>query len=348
MSKIFMWAEVHRPKSLDECNLEFLSDGDRALIRHVAITGESPNLLLYGSPGTGKTTVLRLLYAATLKYDIAKLVAEKLTGHRNEPWLIHSKPRTDGTRWGRATLKAIAFCDQADLIPPEDLESARSSLQSVEPNSTAVLTCADPERLPGWLTSRFIQIRFGSAPLRQRDAHFASIVRRCQNILAAEEVPAVPDQELMEIVKLRYSDQRQIVNELQRRYQVRARRRAPEEHVLDYGTPKEFEDPRAFEMHIAAAIEKELLGNGPPQLLKHIPKNRQIDGVPVSDEEWNLRAWHHPSTRAQVIKEQKEWLENLRKAKTTEPQESAATDNGPSEPGETRSPAPKKPSNTIH
>jgi hypothetical protein len=287
MSKTFMWAEIYRPKSLDECILDFLPSEDIALLRHIAATGDSPNLLLHGSPGTGKTTVFRLLFSATFKYDIKEMVAANLKGHKNQPWLAQwydegsgRGDRANGSRARGARTKKVGFVDGFDLSTGNFQEFVRKKLDTPDDNWTFVITADPRHNTDEYQKYGFRLMRFGPASHSDRDAHYAALVSRCQVILEKEEVPRVPESKLTEIVHAEYPDVRQIISELQRRYQIHARRRRAEEHLLDYGTPTEFQDPEEFEAYITDAINKELLGNGPPQRIKHIHTGPYLHGKP--------------------------------------------------------------------
>ena len=58
MSKLFLWVEKYRPKTVSDC---ILTDVNRAVFQGYVDNGEIPNLLLPGTAGIGKTTLAKAL-----------------------------------------------------------------------------------------------------------------------------------------------------------------------------------------------------------------------------------------------------------------------------------------------
>lgn len=56
-----MLSEKYRPKTIDDCVLSHLEPYQEELLRASVNSDRLPNLLLFGTSGTGKTTVARVL-----------------------------------------------------------------------------------------------------------------------------------------------------------------------------------------------------------------------------------------------------------------------------------------------
>ena len=54
-----LWTEQYRPKTIDE--YVFADDNQRQLVTHWVKEKTIPHILLSGSPGTGKTTLAKVL-----------------------------------------------------------------------------------------------------------------------------------------------------------------------------------------------------------------------------------------------------------------------------------------------
>ena len=53
----YIWAQKYRPKTIEEC---IIIDELKDKFQNFVENGDLPNLLLYGTAGTGKTTVAML------------------------------------------------------------------------------------------------------------------------------------------------------------------------------------------------------------------------------------------------------------------------------------------------
>jgi DNA polymerase III delta prime subunit len=210
MSEYFMWSEKHPPKSLDECILEGFPAHVQKTLKAFDKANAVPNILLYGIAGTGKSTV-------------AKILSEKEGYHviwKNGSLLNKDNVRdllpalTNRSLYGD---RRLIFIDEADGMT----QAAQLALRSlIDPRYEAswLLTCNFRKKLIEPIQSRFMQIECSLPPSSDRDRHIAGIVRRCQQILNAENISGISHSDLAQIANEKYPDIRQTINECQMRF----------------------------------------------------------------------------------------------------------------------------------
>lgn len=204
-----MWAERYRPKSLNDCVLEILTDSQQAYLINLSLSRrELPNILFYGPPGTGKTTIARILadegsYCASF-YN-GSLIGKEGTARLEQA--VYSIPL-----WGKQRVNVI---DEADgLTKPAQL-ALRAIIELPISNTAWIMICNDKKSLHEPILSRMMQINFSIPPRDKRERHMLGLVNRCQSILTAEKIHGVDEKLIRTIVERYYPDVRQIITALQ-------------------------------------------------------------------------------------------------------------------------------------
>jgi DNA polymerase III delta prime subunit len=198
-----LFVEKYRPRKLEDI---VLTNEERAYFESLKSKDEIPNLLFAGNPGTGKTTLSKIIATDILDCQYLYINASDENGIdtiRSKVIGFASTKSLDGK------LKIVLF-DECDALTLDSQKALRNVIEEYSHNTRFIFTCNYLFKIIPALQSR-CQIFNLTPPLD-------GVLNRVVAILKNEGI-AVPDTEkpnLVELVRSGYPDMRRIINDIQK------------------------------------------------------------------------------------------------------------------------------------
>lgn len=206
MLEQFLWVEKYRPTKVADAILpEELKKTFQSFVDQKNI----PNLLLAGTPGTGKTTVARAMLEE-LECDYILINASMNRGIdvvRNQILQFASSISMVGGR-------KYVILDEADNLTGDAQNSLKSFMEEFSSNCGFILTCNTKGRIIEPIQSRCSVIDF-KIPKTELPSIAAGLMKRVCFILDTENI-SYDKKVIIEVIKKHLPDWRRVLNELQR------------------------------------------------------------------------------------------------------------------------------------
>jgi len=144
-----LWTEQYRPKTLT--GYVFRDEKQKAQVEGWITSGSIPHLLFSGAPGTGKTTLAKILFNELNidAYDILEINASR----ENSIDTIRDKITNFVQTMPFGDIKVVLL-DEADYISPYGQAALRGVMEEYHTTARFVLTCNYPNRVIPALHSR--------------------------------------------------------------------------------------------------------------------------------------------------------------------------------------------------
>lgn len=199
-----LWSEVYRPNTI--AGYVFKDAKQKKQIEQWIKGGALPNSMFSGSPGTGKSTIVKLLLNE-LKvdpFDILEVNASKDNGVE----FIRTKVATFSETMGVGDIKYI-FLDEADGLSPEAQGILRGTIEKYSATVRFLLTCNYPHKIIDAIKSR---CETGRMHIENLDN--GEFIMRLVDILDNEKIEVDADA-LDAIVNKTYPDLRRAISMIQ-------------------------------------------------------------------------------------------------------------------------------------
>ena len=198
-----LYVERYRPRKLEDI---VLTAEERSYFESLKSKEEIPNLLFAGNPGTGKTTLSKIIATDILDCQYLYINASDENGIdtiRSKVIGFASTKSLDGK------LKLVLF-DECDALTLDSQKALRNVIEEYSENTRFIFTCNYLFKIIPALQSR-CQIFNLTPPLD-------GVLNRVVSILKNEgiTVPDTEKQKLVELVRSGYPDLRRIINDIQK------------------------------------------------------------------------------------------------------------------------------------
>lgn len=212
----FLWVEKYRPRRIEDC---ILSEDLKSTFLEFVKKKEIPNLLLSGTPGTGKTTVARALCEEIgVDYIIINGSDE---GRYIDTLRNKIKNFASTVSLTASANHKVIIIDEADYMNAESVQPAlRNFIETFFNNCRFIFTCNYKNKIIPALHSRCTVIDFRIVN-GQRVITATHLMERLSEILKNEGIE-FSKKILAEVIQKYYPDFRRTINELQR-YSVRGK-----------------------------------------------------------------------------------------------------------------------------
>lgn len=179
-----LWVDAYNPKKIDD--YLWYDKKQLELVSGWVKQKDIPHLLLSGDPGTGKTSLVKLL-KSELKcsdYNFFEINGSKVRDKDDLQKILDESTKYICGAWGGDAggySKLIVLIDECDQLKEASMKMLRGEIEATQNHVRWCFTCNDTKKIPAPILSRVYHMKYKKVSVKQ-------FIARMSDILNAENV----------------------------------------------------------------------------------------------------------------------------------------------------------------